>query len=99
MSNASKRFSAVRTGDIADMSSERDEMRDPVTNNFKAKYYGDLKPATPPVMVGTGNNRQASSGNDFLNQKGKFRPRDASGKIAEEGLGGWGTRFRKVTGS
>lgn len=85
------------------MSAERDEMAaDPLANNFKAKYYGDLKPATPPVMVGT-NNRQASSGNDFLNQKGKFRPRDASGKIAEEGLGGsangWNTRFRKVTGT
>ncbi|CAG8961143.1 hypothetical protein HYFRA_00002686 [Hymenoscyphus fraxineus] len=85
--------SPVKTGDIADMSAERDE----AASNFKSKYYGDLKPATPPVMVGKG--REVSSGNDFLNQKGKFRVRDASGKIAEEGRSGWATRYRKVTGT
>ncbi|KAG9238869.1 hypothetical protein BJ875DRAFT_366999 [Amylocarpus encephaloides] len=89
------------SGDIADMSGERELSVEPLRENFKAKYYGDLKPATPPVMIGS-NSRQVSSGNDFINQKGKFRPRDASGKIAEEGLGGsgdgWGTRYRKPSG-
>ena len=51
-----------------------------------------------------GNNRQVSSGTDFVN-KGSFKlmgRRDVSGKIAEEGRGGagngWGTRFRKISG-
>lgn len=90
------------SGDIADMSSERGVGLEPLRENgFRAKYYGDLKPATPPVMVG-GNNRQVSSGNDYISKKSGFRTRDASGKIAEEGLGGsangWGARFRKVSG-
>ncbi|TAQ91003.1 hypothetical protein B7494_g594 [Chlorociboria aeruginascens] len=107
-------------GDIADMSSqimsqshpnssdlERSETRD----GFKAKYYGSLKPGTPPVMVGrdSNGNRQISSGNDYVMQgqvadgKGKGFRRDVSGKIVEEGRGGngngtWGTRFRKISG-
>lgn len=90
------------SGDIADMSSEREVSLEPLREpGFKARYYGDLKPATPPVLVG-GSNRQASSGNDFSSKKSGFRARDASGKIAEEGLGGsangWGARFRKVSG-
>ncbi|RDL35740.1 Uncharacterized protein BP5553_06352 [Venustampulla echinocandica] len=90
------------SGDIADMSSEREVSLEPLRESgFKSRYYGDLKPATPPVIV-SGNTRQASSGNDFLSKKSGFRARDASGKIAEEGLGGsangWGTRFRKVSG-
>ena len=94
--------------DIADMSSQRSPSPDSdhhveLKDNFKAKYYGDLKPATPPIMLGgQGANRQVSSGNDFLNQKGRFKRRDASGKVAEEGLagaqGGWGARFRKGSG-
>lgn len=74
-------------------------------DTFKAKHYGELKPGTPPIMVGGKNSRQVSSGNDFLNSKGGFRVdrRDVSGKIAEEGRGGnggagWGTRLRKVSG-
>lgn len=89
------------SGDIADVSSQ---MRDtsPVRQEFKAKHYGELKPGTPPIMIG-GNSRQVSSGNDFPS-KGTFRTRDVSGKIAEEGRGGnangngWGTRFRKISG-
>jgi len=72
------------SGDIADQHREE----------FRSRYYGDLKPATPPVMVGTrGGNRQVS-GNDFA------MGRRVSGKVAEEGMGGqgWGTRFRKVSG-
>ena len=75
----------------------------PKRENFKAKYYGELKPGTPPIILD--GNRQVSSGNDF-SKKGGFRAlnqRDVSGKIAEEGRGGnakgWGTRFRKISGS
>ncbi|KAG4029984.1 hypothetical protein MFRU_013g00080 [Monilinia fructicola] len=70
------------------------------SDSFKSKYYGDLKPATPPVMVGGDNiGRQVSSGTDFVGQRGSYR-RDVSGKIAEEGRGGgaWGTRLRKISG-
>jgi len=76
------------------------------SDNFKAKYYGDLKPATPPIMIG--GNRQISSGNDLgvmgMGGGGGYRrERDVSGKIAEEGRGGadgneWRTRFRKISG-
>ncbi|KAH7384886.1 hypothetical protein BKA64DRAFT_748368 [Cadophora sp. MPI-SDFR-AT-0126] len=100
------------SGDIADITSPeleraKERERDLVQKDiaFKAKQYGELKPGTPPIMIG-GSNRQVSSGNDFGN-KGGFRildRRDVSGKIAEEGRGGndggkgWGTRFRKVSG-
>lgn len=87
------------SGDIADVSSRVREAA-PVQQEFKAKRYGELKPGTPPIMIG-GNNRQVSSGTDF-SSKGGFRVRDVSGKIAEEGRGGdgngWGTRFRKISG-
>lgn len=69
-------------------------------DSFKSKYYGDLKPATPPVMVGgDGIGRQVSSGTDFVGQRGSYR-RDISGKIAEEGRGGgaWGARLRNISG-
>jgi hypothetical protein len=88
------------SGDIADVS--RVTETDPVRQDLKAKHYGELKPGTPPIMVG-GNSRQVSSGTDFPS-KGGFRmnKRDVSGKIAEEGRGGnengWSTRFRKVSG-
>lgn len=100
------------SGDIADITSpalERAKERDLIQKDivFKAKHYGELKPGTPPIMIGGGSNRQVSSGNDFGAGKGGFRAldrRDVSGKIAEEGRGGndggkgWGTRFRKVSG-
>lgn len=89
------------SSDIADTVSRFKELDLP-KENFKAKYYGELKPGTPPVMVG--GTRQVSSGTDIVNS-GSFRAverRDVSGKIAEEGRGGvangWGTRFRKVSG-
>jgi hypothetical protein len=56
---------------------------------FYSKPYGELKPATPPIMVGS--NRQVSSGNDYeavggVKTKAKmFERRNVSGKIAEEG--------------
>ncbi|KAI9651167.1 hypothetical protein NHQ30_001204 [Ciborinia camelliae] len=72
-------------------------------DSFKSKYYGDLKPATPPVMVGgDGPWRQVSSGTDFVGERGSYR-RDVSGKIAEEGRGSggggaWGARLRNISG-
>lgn len=66
---------------------------------LKARRYGDLKPGTPPIMVG-GNNRQVSSGNDWKGGDlgvGGSRKREVSGKIAEEGRG-FGARFRRISG-
>ncbi|KAI9846613.1 MAG: hypothetical protein M1837_003854 [Sclerophora amabilis] len=68
---------------------------------LKAKYYGDLKSATPPIMVGPsadaskvdGNWRVVSnSGTDYDGR------REVSGKVAEEGRGSGWTRFRRVSG-
>ena len=85
------------SGDIADVSPHP---------GFKAKYYGELKPGTPPIMIRTGNGRQVSSGVDLGDNRGfkVLGKRDVSGKVAEEGRGGndnsgrWGTRFRKISG-
>ncbi|KAI1142222.1 hypothetical protein F5Y05DRAFT_370162 [Hypoxylon sp. FL0543] len=64
--------------------------------DFYSKPYGELKPATPPIIMGnsSGNvdakaNRQVSSGNDYgdLGSGTSYR-RNVSGKIAEEGLAG-----------
>jgi hypothetical protein len=57
---------------------------------FYSKPYGELKSATPPIIVGSG--RQVSSGNDLDfgtgdTGYGGYR-RNVSGKIAEEGMGG-----------
>ncbi|KAI5920249.1 hypothetical protein F4810DRAFT_447627 [Camillea tinctor] len=62
--------------------------------HFYAKPYGELKPATPPVMVGSA--RQVSSGNDYdLGAgAGAYGRRNVSGKVAEEGLAGAGTGTR-----
>ncbi|KAL2061058.1 hypothetical protein VTL71DRAFT_9110 [Oculimacula yallundae] len=109
-------LSANGSGDIADITSPsleraKERERDLIQKDIalKAKHYGELKPGTPPIMVGGGSNRQVSSGNDFGNGKrdSGFRVlerREVSGKIAEEGRGGnangkgWGTRFRRVSG-
>lgn len=67
-------------------------------SDFYSKPYGELKSATPPVMIGT--DRQVSSGNDLdLSGAGggeaakryfSFGKRNVSGKVAEEGRGiGW----------
>jgi hypothetical protein len=83
------------SSDIADMTAQIHEM--PSIRSFKAKRYGELRAATPPVLVGA--NRQISSGADY---SGWSNNRDVSGKIAEEGRGGekggWGSRFRKISG-
>lgn len=87
------------SSDIADSSRIRETS--PVQEDFRAKYYGEMKPGKPPIMIGK--NRQVSSGTDFKNLGGyKVDRRDVSGKIAEEGRGGeeygWGARFRRVSG-
>ncbi|KAK8042647.1 hypothetical protein PG994_013130 [Apiospora phragmitis] len=69
-------------------SRNRDSSIQPEEGMFYAKAYGDLKAATPPIMVG--NPRQVSSGNDYDlggGGGGKYR-RNVSGKIAEEGRAG-----------
>ncbi|KAK0722135.1 hypothetical protein B0T26DRAFT_701451 [Lasiosphaeria miniovina] len=57
---------------------------------FFSKPYGDLKPGTPPIMVGS--TRQVSSGNDYDLRAGvgsnAFGRRHVSGKAAEEGRAG-----------
>ncbi|PBP22330.1 hypothetical protein BUE80_DR006876 [Diplocarpon rosae] len=72
------------------------------TMSEKAKDYGELKPGTPPILVGSKGSRQVSSGNDLASGFGSLTGRrDVSGKIAEEGRGesaGWGARFRKISG-
>lgn len=65
---------------------------------FKARYYGELRAGTPPTLVGGVKGRQVSSGIDMGVPTGDGM-RDVSGKIAEEGRGGgWGARFRKISG-
>ncbi|KAI0150419.1 hypothetical protein GGR57DRAFT_195260 [Xylariaceae sp. FL1272] len=77
-------------------------------DQFYSKPYGDLKSATPPIMVGenanltasprSGNGRQVSSGNDYDLGSGsnKGYRRNVSGKAAEEGMAGPGTsRFSR----
>ncbi|PKS11579.1 hypothetical protein jhhlp_003344 [Lomentospora prolificans] len=54
---------------------------------FYSKPYGELKPATPPIMVGS--NRHVSSGNDYdASGTSGFGRRNVSGKVAEEGMAG-----------
>ncbi|KAL2137407.1 hypothetical protein VTI74DRAFT_28 [Chaetomium olivicolor] len=58
-------------------------------SDFYSKPYGELKPGTPPVMVGS--NRQVSSGNDYdlgVLGAGKMGRRHVSGREAEEGRAG-----------
>lgn len=68
---------------------QRDSSIQPEEGLFYSKPYGDLQAATPPVMVGSG--RQVSSGHDYdfaAGGGGKYR-RNVSGKVAEEGRGGY----------
>ena len=79
----------------------RDSSIQPEEGLFYSRPYGDLKPATPPVMVGGSGGagvrsgaRQVSSGTDYydLGSSASTNPvtyrRNVSGKIAEEGLAG-----------
>lgn len=61
-------------------------------SDFYSRPYGDLKSATPPVMVGS--NRKVSSGNDFDSPiSAAYARRNVSGKIAEEGRSPAGARY------
>lgn len=55
---------------------------------FYSKPYGDLKSATPPIIVGT--DRKVSSGNDYDARYSAvpYGRRNVSGKAAEEGRAG-----------
>ncbi|KAL7627629.1 hypothetical protein AAE478_001822 [Parahypoxylon ruwenzoriense] len=67
--------------------------------DFYAKPYGELKPATPPIMVGAGagssdattgggGSARQVSGTDYGDLGGGAWRRRVSGKVAEEGLAG-----------
>ncbi|KAK6214488.1 Ergothioneine biosynthesis protein 1 [Pestalotiopsis sp. IQ-011] len=78
------------------MARNRDSSIQPEEGFFYSKPYGQLKPATPPLIVGSP--RQVSSGNDFdfggsplaSSAKGGYvgYRRNVSGKVAEEGMAG-----------
>lgn len=83
--------------DIADettaTSSERWQQRKSTSfqsdSRFYSKPYGELKTATPPIVVG--NERKISSGNDYDSSKyfpTAYGRRNVSGKVAEEGRAG-----------
>lgn len=55
-------------------------------DEFYSRSYGELRPATPPVMVG--DTRKISSGNDYHKMSSAAERRRVSGKVAEEGLAG-----------
>ncbi|KAK0388706.1 hypothetical protein NLU13_4949 [Sarocladium strictum] len=90
LSSNARRVSASL--DIADQSLEPERpwkrSTDGMLNaedSFFSRPYGELKSATPPVMVGS--NRKVSSGNDYetKHQSAIYERRNVSGKIAEEG--------------
>ncbi|UPL01894.1 hypothetical protein LCI18_012828 [Fusarium solani-melongenae] len=67
-------------------------------SDFSARPYGDLKSATPPVMM-VGNTRKVSTGNDYNTYSSTTYERRVSGKVAEEGRGGFaGNRFSFLDG-
>ena len=106
LSEISNNRNSSDIGDRARASStySRDTYEKPTSKHeeFKARFYGELKPGTPPLLVGK--NRQVSSGNDYVDLNGaRGFSRDVSGKVAEEGRGGlegrgWSARFRKASG-
>jgi hypothetical protein len=103
--NVQRLSSSIYSGDIGDGAGRYGDpslCEDDSRDGFKARQYGDLKAGTPPILVGRAKGqRQISTGNDL--GLGKER-REVSGKVVEEGRsvaaqgGGWGTRFRKVSG-
>ncbi|KAM5348507.1 hypothetical protein ACJ41O_008331 [Fusarium nematophilum] len=101
VSSNQRRVSASR--DIADekpafTSRNRQSSIQPETD-FYSRPYGDLKSATPPVMM-VGSNRKVSSGNDYsFYPNTAYERRNVSGKAIEEGRGGpAGNRFSFLDG-
>ncbi|KAI9684341.1 MAG: hypothetical protein M1829_002150 [Trizodia sp. TS-e1964] len=66
----------------------------------KSKYYGDLKPGTPPIMGATITSPNRNNARVISNSGADFggAARDVSGKVAEEGRGGGWARLRKISG-
>jgi hypothetical protein len=93
--NMNNRYS----GDIADQSGLVRELTPAPLRDFKAKGYGDLRAATPPIMIGGKSGRHVS-GNDFGHIAQSGYRREVSGKVAEEGRGDrtFGARLRKISG-
>lgn len=96
--SASKRYTWAPTNTTP---RNRDSSIQP-ESDFYSKPYGELKSATPPLIVGS--DRQVSSGNDYGKYLGgapdgpvakakrnfSFGKRNVSGKVAEEGRAiGW----------
>ncbi|TDZ35075.1 hypothetical protein CTRI78_v011553 [Colletotrichum trifolii] len=73
----------------------RDSRIQPEADFCYSKPYGELRPATPPVLIGT--NRHVSSGNDIENHQHSqaFERRNVSGQVVEEGLAGPKGRFSR----
>ncbi|KAF5008172.1 hypothetical protein FDECE_5541 [Fusarium decemcellulare] len=101
LSSNARRVSASR--DIADEKlafapRNRQSSIQPETD-FYARPYGDLKSATPPVMM-VGNHRKVSTGNDYNTYASTaYERRNVSGKMVEEGRGGpAGNRFSFLDG-
>lgn len=97
--SASKRYTWAPTSTIASAPRNRDSSIQP-ESDFYSKPYGDLKAATPPLIVGS--DRQVSSGTDYgylgaaddgpsaAKRNFSIGKRNVSGKVAEEGKGiGW----------
>jgi hypothetical protein len=97
-------ISLSTTHEQASRPAPRQQQQPQQQENFKARFYGDLKPATPPILISAQGGQRKVSGNDFDNKGFRgFGRRNVSGKIAEEGRSvtgssTWGTRFRKISG-
>jgi hypothetical protein len=99
ISSNARRVSASR--DIADeklaFTSQKRQSSIQPESEFYARSYGELKSATPPVMIDS-NNRKVSTGNDYnQNATGAYGRRNVSGKMAEEGRAA-GNRFSFLDG-
>ncbi|KAM0246928.1 hypothetical protein ACHAP5_004377 [Fusarium lateritium] len=99
ISSNARRVSASR--DIADekpaFNSQKRQSSIQPESEFYARSYGELKSATPPVMIGD-KNRKVSTGNDYnQNATGAYGRRNVSGKMVEEGRAA-GNRFSFLDG-
>ncbi|KAI1099902.1 hypothetical protein F4804DRAFT_320496 [Jackrogersella minutella] len=70
--------------------------------DFYAKPYGELKPATPPIMMGASSEKGAArqvSGNDYgdLGSGATSYRRNVSGKVAEEGMSSKEYRYSRYS--
>ncbi|KAM0354105.1 hypothetical protein ACHAPU_001140 [Fusarium lateritium] len=99
VSSNARRVSASR--DIADekpaIAPQQRQSSIQPESEFYARSYGELKTATPSVMIGT-NNRKVSTGNDYnQHATAAYGRRNVSGKMVEEGRAA-GNRFSFLDG-